>query len=156
MKGKFNDQKIHWPESLWNNIAKPHNSHKQGCHWVNIIPLLILYLNLSHLYSQSLGTTAITLSLASTLTLSSATRQMKPRTTQVNTTQLTETISISPARSRLQTSNDDGRATFATGKTKLTINSCSGCCRGEDIIVTRCVLIGLSPGGDTWHLAVSV
>lgn len=29
------------------------------------------------------------------------------------------------------------------------------CSHGGDIAVTRCVVIGTTPGGDTWHLAVS-
>lgn len=45
--------------------------------------------------------------------------------------------------------NDDGRAAFTVTKMKLTIISRSAAAEGEGITVTRCVLIGPSPGGDT-------
>lgn len=81
-----------------------------------------------------------------TLTSSWATRPTKPRTTQVNTTYVTETIHSSyshPAHSTLN--NNDRRVTFAAGKTKLTNQPpvMVHDCRGRDVTVTRCVLIAL-------------
>lgn len=98
--------------SLWGALLKwsQENSHKQRWRWGEFNPLSK---PLSLL--QSLGITTTTRCWGSTLTLSSATRQMKPRTTQVNTNTARSQWEP-PARYMLSSWNNDGRAAFLWAK----------------------------------------
>lgn len=151
----------HWfilIESLKNKETKPHNNLKQRCHGANIIRVLILYLNpcLPHLslvprnhgHNTIFGGTDIDIELGNTAdeakddpgkhnTFDRDNRQHPPS-------------QQSGELERWWTSH------ICYGRNENDSQLLQCCCCGKDIIVARCVLIGLSPGGDTWHLATSV
>lgn len=141
----------------WSNETNPHKTHKQGRQWGNIIPLLILYLNprLSLLSSvpRNNGHNTV-LGIDFDIELGNVADEAKDDPGKHNTfdkDNRRQPVSWQAAEPKWW---QKSHIRYRQNEPDNQLLQC--CCRGEGITVSRCVLIGLSPRGDTRRLFISV